>query len=215
MSLLRALFGSSSPNARPEICSYCPASPKEAQAAGVPLQKAGETVSSMTILVIRACDDAEQIRIPAMTDAIFHCMRPPRCAIPYKLRRMRLKWPLDLFAFRLSTFAFGLFQDRMPVHPPRRPLVGVRDAVDQRLTEWPADDLHRKRQARLAEAHRHGQRRSAGDIERCARLPAIGQLERLRVVDTASRIHRAHRNRYIHFGKDRMKRIRHLSAQAR
>src|SRR4030095_11494961 len=82
MSLLRGLFGSSSPNARPEICSYCPASPKEAQAAGVPLQKAGEAVSSMTILVIRACDDAEQIRIPAMTDAIFHCMESSLVCCP-------------------------------------------------------------------------------------------------------------------------------------
>ena len=44
---------------------------------------------------------------------------------------------------------------RMPLDPLRRLLVGVRDAVDHRFAERPADDLHRQRQPRLAETDRH------------------------------------------------------------
>src|SRR5450759_4442600 len=99
MSLLSGSPGSSSPNARPEICSYCPASPNEAQ--DVPLQKAGETVSSTTILVMRACSGAEQTRIPATTanpvstdlrissDVFFDITRPPPVVEPTNMIALR------------------------------------------------------------------------------------------------------------------------------
>src|SRR5512132_3774878 len=74
MILLRGSRGSSSPNTRPAICSYCPASWKEAHAGGAPLQKAGDTVSSMTSFVIRACSGSEEIRIPATTAKTFQCI---------------------------------------------------------------------------------------------------------------------------------------------
>src|SRR5688572_25999491 len=103
MSLLRGSFGSSSPNARPAICSYCPASPKEAQAAAVPLQKAGDTVSSMTILVMRACDGAEQTRNPAAIATTCHRMMH-LLSDGRERRWRRRKVTLYLCAHRLSTF---------------------------------------------------------------------------------------------------------------
>ena len=43
----------------------------------------------------------------------------------------------------------------MFVDPMCRLLVGMSDTVNERLTEWLADDLHAERQSRFAESGRH------------------------------------------------------------
>ena len=56
----------------------------------------------------------------------------------------------------MADINFQLVYERgMIVDPSRRLFVSMRDAVDERLAERLADDLHAERQSRFAEPGRH------------------------------------------------------------
>src|SRR5437588_722512 len=66
----------------------------------------------------------------------------------------------------LETSSVGLRERWSPLIPPRRPLVGVGDAQQQRLVEGAADELQADGEAGFGEAAGDRQRGLAGEVER-------------------------------------------------
>ena len=93
----------------------------------------------------------------------------------------------------------------------RRLAIGLRDAEDHRLVERVAGDLHGERQAVLAAAGRHRDRRRAGDVEHQPALLVVGLRDRRRIVDPAGQQQARQRDHRVEIAH----RLGELAAQRR